>query len=275
MRKVYLMIGVVVCFLSAGLTAFATNLDLAKDLYHHNLVDQAKEQFIYALYDPKATDAIKAECYYWLGHISFNEGRFSVALDDWENLIKKYPKSTQAKEISERLVQLREILSQASDTTITSSTAKSYLNNGDFWSGSDHIFHIDSSWLPNVEMAIYWYDRMIQEFPNTEIAEIAFQRKLFALIGWKNPGTYGSSFGLKSSFEKYMPQILSTFEEFEKMFPKSAFLQPFRYQIAQAYWGKKDWAKTREWLQKIIDAGNGESTFYTELAKARLQKVEY
>ena len=33
---------------------------------------------------------------------------------------------------------------------------------------------------------------------------------------------------------------------FEKDFPKAGSLQAFRYQIAQAYWGEKDWEKTRE-----------------------------
>ena len=43
-----------------------------------------------------------------------------------------------------------------------------------------------------------------------------------------------------------------TFLAFEKEHPKASTLQGFRYQIAQTYWKNKQWAKTREWLNKII-----------------------
>jgi hypothetical protein len=72
-----------------------------------------------------------------------------------------------------------------------------------------------------------------------------------------------------------MPQILETFASFEKDHPTASTLQGFRYQIAQAYWGNKDWAKTREWLNLIIkQSGEGDS-FYKDLAERRLKKVEY
>jgi hypothetical protein len=80
---------------------------------------------------------------------------------------------------------------------------------------------------------------------------------------------------LKNNYQKYMPLVLTTFADLEKAFPNSSALQAFRYQIAQAYWAHRDWQNTRAWLQKIIDKGGAESTFYTEAAKARLQKVEY
>ena len=66
-----------------------------------------------------------------------------------------------------------------------------------------------------------------------------------------------------------------TFGSFETAFPKVRILQAFRYQIVQAYGSHKDWSNARTWLQKIIEKGAGEDTFYTEAAKARLQKVEY
>ena len=249
--------------------------DLAIDYYRHDLPEKAKEVFINILHHAQSSSDAKAEALYWLGQISFEEGRYSVAFEDWEELVKEYPQSSRAKEINERLDQLREIITQASDASVSSVVAKSYIENGDFWSESDRKFSIDSSWIPNVEMAIQWYDRVIVEFPDSNAAEIAFQRKLFTLLGWEGPGRYGESYGIKVDFNKYMPLVLETFTEFEKAFPNSSYLQGFRYQIAQAYWGQKDWDKTREWLQKIIDAGKGEKTFYTETAKARLKKVEF
>ncbi len=94
-------------------------------------------------------------------------------------------------------------------------------------------------------------------------------------MGWKESGKYGSSYGIRGDYKKYRPILIQTFEEFESSFPESSFLQGFRYQIAQSYWKEKDWGNTRLWLNKIIEKSNGQISFYSETAKARLNKVEY
>jgi len=72
-----------------------------------------------------------------------------------------------------------------------------------------------------------------------------------------------------------MPILLETFSAFEKEYPNTTTVQAFRYQIAQAYWVNKEWTKTREWLNLIVEmAGDGDS-FYKDLAQRRLLKVEY
>ena len=112
---------------------------------------------------------------------------------------------------------------------------------------------IDSSWLPNVEAAIKWYDKVIAEFPKTPAAERAYKGKLRTLLGWKESGRYGESYGVRENFSKYMPQLLTDFAAFEQDFPKASSLQAYRYQIAQAYWKNQDWVNTRQWLNKIIE----------------------
>ena len=72
-----------------------------------------------------------------------------------------------------------------------------------------------------------------------------------------------------------MPQLLQTFDAFEGGHPTASSLQAFRFQIAQAYWKKKNWVKTREWLNLIIAKAGGRDSFYVDLARRRLQKVEY
>jgi hypothetical protein len=72
-----------------------------------------------------------------------------------------------------------------------------------------------------------------------------------------------------------MPLLLSTFSAFESELPDASTLQPFKYQIAQAYWGHKDWEKTKEWLNIIIEKSGSNDSFYNDLAKRRLQKLEY
>ena len=66
------------------------------------------------------------------------------------------------------------------------------------------------------------------------------------LIGWQDSGRYGQSHGIESSFNRYMPILLETFQDFEREYPNAATIQAFRYQIAQAYWSEKNWAKTTE-----------------------------
>lgn len=256
-------------------TAAAGNIDIAKSWYEHQLFDKAKEALITALHDQQTSDADKADALYLLGNMSFEEKRYKTAFADWEQLVKRFPESPQSKEIAARLAQLRELNAQNIDNKVSSATAALYLRNGDFWSHSDHKFAIDSSWLNQVELAVQWYDRTISEFPDTYAAEVSYEKKLFALLGWRELGRDGESHGLKQDFERYMPLVIETFSKFETSFPNNSSLQGFRYQIAQAYWSKKRWMQTRQWLEKIIDSSKGEKTFFTETAKARLQKIEF
>ena len=94
------------------------------------------------------------------------------------------------------------------------------------------------------------------------------------ILGWKEIGQYGSSYGIRDDFKKYIPLLLSTFESFEKDHPSDSSLQAFRYQIAQSYWNNKKWNETRIWLNKIIE-NSDDDTFYKDLAQRRLKKVEY
>jgi len=250
-------------------------LDVANDFYRHNFSEIAKQKFLDIYHNPSSSEEDKAEALYLVGQITFEEGNYSVALDDWEILIMKFPESAQTKEIAKRIPQLRDIITSDMEGTVTNVVAQSYMINGDFWSNAERKFTIDSSWMPSLEIAIDWYDKIITEYPGTNDAAIAYQRKMFALLGWKEPGRKGNSFGLQDDFKKYIDQVLKTFNNFEREFPNNSFLQGFRYQIAQAYWADEDWANTRKWLQKVISAGEGEETFYTKTAKARLKKIEY
>jgi len=266
-----------ICLLtiSCSRSGNAQELDLAKDYYLHGLKPKALEVFIELYHDPKAAAVTKAEALYYMGQIAFDESNYSTAVDDWTRLAREFPTSKHAADLKDRLTQLREVFAKASDASVSSAVAQSYIRNGDFWSESDRKFSIDSSWMPVVEVANGWYDKVIAEFPGSSAAEIGYQRKIFALLGWRELSQYGSSYGVKSNFAKYMPMVIKTFADFEVAFPASSYLQAFRYQIAQSYWSQKDWVSTREWLNKIIESGKGQPSFYTEAARARLSKVEH
>lgn len=273
--KVRLLTIYVATILLASPLCFAASVDKAEMLNQHGLTQEAKSELIDVLFS-KSGDSDKAQSYYLLGSIAFDENRVSIALDSWRDLVKNYPNSSQAKMVKDRINELAEIVGESAKESVENAIALSYLRHGDFWSrGKDNKFTIDSSWIPNVETAIKWYDKVISEFPKSTASRIAYQDKLRTLLGWEDPGKYGEKHGVKIAFNKYMPQLLDTFSSFEKDHPTASTLQAFRYQIAQAYWSNKDWAKTREWLNLIIKSSGEGDSFYKDLSERRLQKVEY
>jgi tetratricopeptide (TPR) repeat protein len=276
MRRSVILIGTIALVACAGPSrSDGQSAAKAKRLAEHGLSSEAKAEFIAVLLSTASNAADKAESLYQLGQLSFAEGRYKTALADWAELREKYPMSAQAKDMGERLAQLREVVQKGSDEQLTNAVASSYVRNGDFWSDAPDKFTIDASWLPRAELGIYWYDRVIKEYPGSDAAELANIRKLRTLLGWKEDTQYGSSYGVKANFGRYMPLTIQSFDEFAKTFPTNTSLQGFRFQIAQAYWREKDWTNTRLWLQRIVDEAKGEQTFYSELAKSRLAKVEY
>ena len=257
------------------LTCFASGqtVELARDFYQHGLHDKAKEVLITLLHGPKTPPADSAKALYLLGQISYDEGRVNVALADWQSLVHDYPGTAEAKEAGSRMEQLSELAAKLPDGNVASPAARSYLSNGDLWTENNREFLIDSSWLPEVELAVEWYDRAIEEFPGSTAAERAYERKLLALIGRKQIGEDKAT-GLKADFDQYIPQVVHTFSTFETAFPNNSYLQAFRYQIAQAYWEHRDLGSAKRWLQKIIEKSGGEETLYSEIAQAELEKIE-
>jgi tetratricopeptide (TPR) repeat protein len=260
-------------FLSGAVHAAST--DKAQLLNEHGLRTEAKAELIDVI-SGSTSDSEKAFAYYLLGSIAFDERRVGSALNAWSTLVSTFPTSQYAQIVSDRLQELSQIVGEAGSEVLDNVVAQSYLQHADFWSaGKDTRFTIDSSWIPNVEAANDWYDKVIAEFPGTPAAERAYVGKLRTILGWKSPGQYGTVHGVEGDFHLYMPLLLTTFESYIGEFPNASTAQAFRYQIAQAYWAEKNWDKTREWLNLIIQEDNGSMGFYMDLAQRRLQKVEY
>lgn len=144
------------------------------------------------------------------------------------------------------------------------------------------VFQIDTSWIAKVEAACKWYDKVIAEFPQSTASRLAYEGKLRTILGWEASSRYdGPAGGVRADFAKYMPQLLTTFSEFETNHADAPALQAFRFQIAQAYWSDsnvksagKDWAKAKEWLSLVIQRSGGADSFYKDLAQRRLDKLE-
>lgn len=274
MKKKIISLIVAFCVVTPSI-AFSASIEKAQMMSEHGLKEEAKKELIDVVFS-NDNSTNKAKAYYLLGSLAFEENNISIALQSWKDLTNKYPQSKESALVKDRIQELAEIVGDSAKETIENAVALSYIRHGDFWSkGKDSIFTIDSSWIPNVESAVKWYDKAINEFPNTPASRLAFKYKMRTILGWEESGKYGSKHGIKSSPSTYMPQLLETFAAFENEHPDASSLQAFRYQIAQAYWGQKNWEKTREWLNIIIaKAGDGDS-FYKDTAQRRLKKIEY
>jgi tetratricopeptide (TPR) repeat protein len=256
-------------------SSWAASIDKANLLSEHGLISLAKEELIDLIFS-NSNSEIKAKAYYELGNISFENNQVSAALNSWKKLVEIYPSSSEAKLVKDRLEELSQIVGENAKESVDNAIAASYLKHADFWSDDrSNTFVIDSSWIPKVEAANKWYDKVISEYANTKAARIAYEEKLRTLLGWKERGQYGSSYGVESDFDTYMPQVLQTFASLESDFPNAPTLQAFRYQIAEAYWSAKEWDNTREWLNAVIEKSNGKDNFYKDTAERRLKKIEY
>ena len=259
---------VLLVFVPTALTA--QTVAFAEDLYRHGLNDDASRVFLTILHEDGRSSGDRSEALYFLGDISFDRGDVNVALADWVRLVEEFPASERANEIADRLDQLQEVAGDFLDASASSAVARSYQGHGDFWSNSPDRFVIDVSWLPRVEMAVEWYERLIAEFPGTPSAEQAHRQKVMTLLGWEEPGRYGSSYGARDSMDKYMPQARAAFREFERLFPTSRYLDGLRFQIGQRYWFDDDRAAAEPWFKEIVDAAEGRRSFYSQLASTRL-----
>lgn len=254
--------------------AFSASLEKAKLLSDHGLHAEAKTELIDIIFS-KSSDQNKSAAYYELGNIAFENNQVTPALRTWTTLVGKYPNSEEAKLVKDKIEQLSEIVDENAKESVDNAIAASYLKHADFWSSNrDNKFTIDSSWIPNVETANKWHDKVILEFPNTKAARIAYEEKIRTLFGWGERGEY-ISYGVKKDFNTYMPQVLETFSKLETNFPNTLTLQAFRYQIAQEYWTVKDWDNTRLWLDVIVEKAGETDSFYKDTAQRRLKKVEY
>lgn len=239
-------------------------------LNQHGLDELAKAELI-DIAMGKASPQEKAKALYLLGSIAFSEKRIGLALSTWRELVATYPEALEAVNVRDRIAQLAEMAGEGAKESANNAVAESYLRNASFWSdGRDRIFTIDSSWIPHVEAAIKWYDKVITEFPGTTASRMAHEDKLFTILGWKDRRYDAMRFGLQENFDKFMPMMQESLAAFEKEHPNASAIQAFRFQIAQAYWRKDDFDNARIWLEKIVAAAGNIDSFYGHLAKERL-----
>ena len=293
------------CTLLLTMPAIGASLEKAEMFLLHNLNSEAKKELIEVIFSNQNA-MNKAEAYYILGTLAFEENNISASLETWGQLITAFPESEQAKLVKDKINQLSEIVGEESRTNVESAIARFYLRNADFWSESkSKVFRIDGSWIPNIEAAAKWYDKVIDEFPKTRASQRAYEDKMHSLIAKlkalkeeqaeaikdlassirRYPSVYDSNYIKESKadidkeyetdFNQYIPQLLETFSAFQKDHPEVSSLQAFRYQIAQIYWIKdRNSPATTKWLKLIIEQAGNDDTFYRDLAQRRLNYLD-
>lgn len=67
-------------------------LEFGVELYANNLVERAKETLLEVVWDEQDVFGNdRAEAYFWLGWISYNEGNVDGAWFSWDKLLEQYP----------------------------------------------------------------------------------------------------------------------------------------------------------------------------------------
>ena len=279
---------------------WGASLDRAVMFIEFDLMEKGKTELLEIVLSESPDPGERAEALFMLGTIGIGEGNQRAALKVWELLIEDYPNNEHALAIANHLAELREIRTEAMDpqdhlngqgghrfrlpsavaSRLDDARAQIYLESAEFYNGSNATLWIDTSYIPHLEAAIKWYDRIISEFPGTTSAETAHRRKIQAILGWGSKRTYDEA-GAKEDFAKYMPMAVDAFVAFEGEFPESSLLQPLRYQLAQAYWvnwrkvGKNKKATMKaesvHWLNEIVRAAGVRDSFYGDLAVRRLR----
>lgn len=165
-------------------------------------------------------------------------------------------------------------------------TGMNYLKNANFYSeGKSYEFRIDTSLIDRVGFAIYWYDKVITEFPNTPAANRALRDKMKTILGWTegfgdDKKYYGLTDRNLNTSVVYFQKLIVTYAKFERDYPDDPYLQAFAFQIAQKYWyyllttnNSMYTPFAEKWMKKTIELSDGKDTFYSQIAKRRLRDI--
>lgn len=231
-------------------------------LRSHGLTQESKLSLVNIVFGDYP-DSDKAEAYYFLGAIAFDEGMLSVAIESWRDIEKKYPKSEQAKIVDVKLRQLSGEIEDHAETITTNTIALSYLRNGDFWSKPYLESPKIEAWrISRIDAAEKWYNAIIAEFPGSNASRVAYERKFSMYLNRRDPA-------------KDLEKLIDVMESFERDHPDASRLQAFRYEIAQAYLESRgDSNNGRKWLEKIVEESGDQDSFYRDLAERYIEVLK-
>ena len=289
-----------------GLHSDQKQLSFAQDLMDHGLYDKSIESYLTIYYQTEDKKE-KAICLLNLGKLSMKRGNTQLAVKNWRRLVDEFPTSVEAAEIKESINQIiiAKALSDANEEEESlndlydQAKAIKYLENAAFFKPDRLIekFIIDPSFIDTGALAISWLDKIIKEFPNTNLHFICLKKKFFLSRGV--PGSSKFDFiGGTGTFTKDPVEFRAAINAMSKVvqeviskFPEQKnTVAAMCYQIGYEYWKKrnqlsfgKDWPKdgsfsteqeSVKWFQQCLKyAANG--SFYAEYVKLRLSNLGY
>lgn len=267
----------------------AGSIDKAKLLHEHGFSDEARLHLIEMTSGPftrfTQTEEDLAGGLHLLGEIALKGDNLAGAFAAWNSLMDRHPNSEQANSVKERIEELKFEFRKNQDDLVSSLRAQSYFANADAWIKSTEVHSpsIDTKYLSSYGAADDWFNRVIEEFPGTSHAELAYERRIELLLGRaksyreyliKNYRPYRPAPADEISIPGQMVTLAaSIMEDFEKSFPDSHKLQRLRYLIGQTYWIAEDPESARLWLGRVIHADLDENTFYRDMAFRRLENL--
>ena len=150
----------------------------------HGLEVDAKRAFIDLLYNDLAHEEDKADALYQLGLIAFNNKDIGLAIETWSLLIDEFPNTEKGRTVSVGIKYLLEdydalVLESAKEEisdrkeVMRDALAQSYLLNAQFWWDPPKQWGIYTFHINQFTMAREWYDKVVTEFPRTDVAKKA------------------------------------------------------------------------------------------------------
>ncbi len=143
----------------------------------HGLEVDAKRAFIDLLYNDMAHEEDKADALYQLGLIAFNNKDIGLATETWRLLIDEFPDTEKGRTVSAGIKYLLEdydaLVLESAKEEVSDVSAQSYLLNAQFWWDPPKQWSIYTSHINQFTMAREWYDKVVTEFPRTDVAKKA------------------------------------------------------------------------------------------------------
>lgn len=212
----------------------------AVDLMENRVFDDAKREFIKIIHI-YAENEYKDDARYYLGEIAFKEGQLEVALRQWERLKKEYPQSPYIADIARKIALVSELLAKEEKARIEDMSVKALFDNAEFLLKEHRpILTIDTSFLGSELLALEWYKKIVEKYPNSQYAPKALYSQILIYYGWSRHKP-GEGFGLV--YDLYAVEAFNSVRETTSiiMDPATVLATPLT-QITQA----------RERLQEFV-----------------------
>ena len=227
----------------------------------HGLEVDAKRAFIDLLYNDEAHEEDKADALYQLGLIAFNNKDIGLATETWSLLIDEFPNTEKGRTVSAGIKYLLEdydalVLESAKEEirdreeVMRDALAQSYLLNAQFWWSPPKQWGIYTSHINQFTMAREWYDKVVTEFPRTDVAKKAMsyrfmlykdgmeayrEERQLLFDGLRKEEIPNAVLELSQDFEPRILPLTHEYNKFVEDFPGDAVAHIMELQIAQEY----------------------------------------